>query len=92
MDRLDGEHLWTAPLIDMRFNYRPQNPLYLLIVRAHRLRQPVTIANTPEYAGCKSWVPLDRAIETGGGAPAIDDAQFAERRQRILDRVAQPIA
>src|SRR5215212_8535843 len=23
MDRLEGEHIWTAPLIDMRFNYRP---------------------------------------------------------------------
>ena len=36
MDALDGEHIWTAPLIDMRFNYRPQNPLYLLLVRAFR--------------------------------------------------------
>src|SRR4051794_17307059 len=37
MNRIDDEHVWTAPLIDMRFNYRPQNPLYLLLVRAYRL-------------------------------------------------------
>src|SRR5882762_8123505 len=62
MDALDREHIWTAPLIDMRFNYRPQNPLYLLILRIFRLRQAITIQNTPEYAGCKSWVPLDESI------------------------------
>src|ERR1700733_2855483 len=51
MDALDAQHIWTQPLIDMRFNYRPSNPLYLLLLRAYRLRQTVTIANTPEYAG-----------------------------------------
>src|SRR4051812_12344141 len=30
MDQLEREHIWTSPLIDMRFDYRPQNPLYLL--------------------------------------------------------------
>ncbi len=34
MDALDAEHIWTAPLIDMRFSYKPENPLYLLLIRA----------------------------------------------------------
>ena len=58
MDALDAEHVWLPPLIDMRFNYKPQNPLYLMAVRAHRLASPKTVANVPAYAGCKSWVPL----------------------------------
>ena len=45
MDALVGEHIWEPPLIDMRFNYRPKNPLYLLLVRAYRLPAPVTIQN-----------------------------------------------
>src|SRR5262245_54054908 len=40
MGALDSEHIWTPPLIDMRFNYKPDNPLYLLIVRAYRLAEP----------------------------------------------------
>src|SRR5262245_37794617 len=24
MDALDAEHIWTPPLVDMRFNYRPE--------------------------------------------------------------------
>ncbi len=84
MDRLNEEHIWAKPLIDMRFDYRPENPLYLLIVRAHRLAEPVTIANTPAYAGCKSWVPLDQPVEMGPALPVLDDARFEIRRKGIL--------
>jgi len=83
MMRIDVEHVWTKPLIDMRFNYRPENPLYLLLVRAYRLAAPVTIANTPAYAGCKSWVPLDQPIEIGTALPVLDDARFELHRDRI---------
>lgn len=87
MEALDDEHIWTSPLIDMRFNYRPKNPLYLLIVRAYRLALPVTIRNTPEYAGCKSWVPLEKGIGTSDAAPVLDDRQFEVRRQAIHSKL-----
>jgi hypothetical protein len=88
MDALDDQHVWAKPLIDMRFNYRPENPLYLLLVRTYRLDQAVPIDNAPAYAGCKSWVPLQSAIDTGRSRPVLDDAQFASRRQGILYRLA----
>jgi hypothetical protein len=88
MDAIDGEHIWSPPLIEMRFSYRPQNPLYLLIVRAYRLPEPVKIVNTPAYAGCKSWVPLDVVISTRGALPAVDDAPFDLRRAQISEHVA----
>jgi len=87
IDALDDEHIWTAPLIDMRFNYRPQNPLYLLLVRAYRLARPVTLANTPAYAGCKSWVPLERAIDVAEALPVLDEARYEHRRGEIMKRM-----
>ncbi len=87
IDRLDDQHVWTAALIDMRFNYKPQNPLYLVLVRAYRLAAEVVLANTPAFAGCKSWVPLGRAVDTAGAAPVLDDAAYAAKRQVILDRL-----
>jgi hypothetical protein len=89
MDAIDAEHVWTKPLIDMRFNYRPENPLYLLLVRGYRLPQPVTIQNTPSYAGCKSWVPLEEPIALGDLTPVIDDTSYETRRQRILAVIKQ---
>ena len=88
MDALDGEHVWTPPLIDMRFNYRPENPPYLLLVRTYRLARPQAIENTPAYAGCKSWVPLDEPVGTAGAVPVYDDEQYDSRRRRILDKLA----
>jgi hypothetical protein len=88
IDALDAEHVWAPPLIDMRFNYRPDNPLYLLLVRTYRLPHPATIDNTPAYAGCKSWVPLAQPIPTGDAIPVADDAHYESRRRAILDQLA----
>lgn len=88
MDVLDAEHIWTSPLIDMRFNYKPQNPLYLLILRTYKLAQPVTIDNTPAYAGCKSWVPLEQAVQTAQISPALGDDEFKRRSRAIIDRLS----
>jgi hypothetical protein len=88
VDNLDAEHVWTRPLIDMPFNYKPQNPLYLLIVRAYALPHTVTIANTPAYAGCKSWVPLNQAIGCRGAKAVVDDDRFEQRRRAILAEIA----
>ena len=86
IDAISAEHVWTPPLIDTRFNYKPQNPLYLLLVRAYCLREPVAVENTPAYAGCKSWVPLEESIATGGAAPALDDEAYELRRRGILEK------
>ena len=85
IDALDNEHVWTAPLIDMRFNYRPENPLYLMIVRTYRLAEPGVIENTPAYAGCKSWVPLKEKFQLGG--PVIRDEEFEKRQDQIRARM-----
>jgi len=82
-DALDAEHIWTAPLIDMRFDYRPQNPLYLLLVRAYRLMNPITVEITPAYAGCKSWVPLEQSLSTADVRPALALDEFERRSASI---------
>jgi hypothetical protein len=88
IDAIEADHIWTPPLIDMRFNYKPEKPLYLLIVRAYRLPKSVTIQNTPIYAGCKSWVPLDQPIATHEATSVLDEITFAQRRGSILDTIA----
>ncbi len=87
MDLLEDEHVWAKPLIDMRFNYKPGNPLYLLLVRAYRLHAPLAIDNTPAYAGCKSWVPLDHPVALGDALPVLDDLRYEVRRKPIIDRL-----
>ncbi|MBC7782606.1 MAG: DUF1802 family protein [Burkholderiales bacterium] len=87
MDAIDASHIYLPPLIDMRFNYRPANPLYLIVVRAYSLASPVTIRNTPEYAGCRSWVPLEKSILTERAQPVLDDDTFAARVTDLKNRL-----
>ncbi|HZK82524.1 MAG TPA: DUF1802 family protein [Humisphaera sp.] len=87
MDALNDEHIWATPLVDMRFSYKPQNPLYLVLVRAYRLHEPLTIANTPAYAGCKSWVPLVQEVAVGDALPVLDDVLYGFKRTAIMDKL-----
>jgi hypothetical protein len=79
LDALDELHAWEPEQLDVRWNYKPNQPLYLLAVRVYRLTAPRTIANNPRYAGCRSWVELDAAdaIDDAGASPVISDEAFA---------------
>lgn len=85
LDPLDDLHIWTPEQLDMRWNYKPHQPLYLLAVRVFRLAALRTIANNPRYAGCKSWIELDAidAIDDAGATPVLADARFDAIASRI---------
>ncbi len=90
-DLLADVHLWDKPLIDMRFNYRPDYPLYIIVLRAWKLPQPLTMALDPQYAGCKSWVPLREPVSVHGSKPVKSDVNLLEIKQRVVaafDRTA----
>jgi hypothetical protein len=84
-DQLDDLHCWTTEQIDMRFDYKPERPLYLMAVRAYQLREPQTIPLREDYAGCKSWVPLaeEDEVDTTDASPVLSDDAF----QQIVDRI-----
>ena len=84
-DRLDGLHVWLPPQIDMRFDYKPDRPVFVMAVRVYRLPVPHVMPNRPAFAGCRSWVPLDGndTINPAGATPAMDDAAFADVVKRI---------
>ncbi|MEX0655217.1 MAG: DUF1802 family protein [Phycisphaeraceae bacterium] len=90
-DALDDLHVWSKPQIDMRFNYKPERPLYLVAVRVSRLAAPKTIVNRPAYAGCKSWVPLEAgdAVDEGGAAAVVDEGAYGRVVARV-ERAMRP--
>lgn len=71
---LDSLHIWTSDVVKQRFHYRTPG-LFVLNVRVFRLAAPAVRPERPEYAGCKTWVTLDRPV-------SIDDAvPVPERKQ-----------
>jgi hypothetical protein len=82
--RITGLHLWSPATVQARFAYRAPG-LYVLAVRVYRVPKPVELPETPEYAGCRSWVDLGMELSTDGAVPVLDDAAFNEVRRRLED-------
>ncbi len=79
-------HIWTAESIRAdRLDFRPKHRLTVLVVQASRLVEPVRLARAPEYAGCKSWVPLP--VDPVWADPVHDDATLREIAGRVRNSV-----
>ncbi|MEM1212298.1 MAG: DUF1802 family protein [Planctomycetota bacterium] len=89
-DELDDLHPWLAPQIDMRFNYKPDRPLYAVLVRVYRLETPRVIPERDGFAGCVSWVPLEGedALSVTGSEPAVGDEAFGAMRERVVSTLS----
>jgi len=74
---LDALHIWTPAVVEQRFHYRAPG-LFALAVRAFVLPEPAETADQPEYAGCRTWVPLAEPLRTAGAAPVLTDDEFAK--------------
>jgi hypothetical protein len=87
---VDGLHLWSPETVAARFAYR-QPGLVLLPVRVYRAAEALELPEAPAYAGCRSWVELERALPTEGAAPVLSDEAF-HAVLRELDSRLRPTA
>lgn len=65
---LADRHVWTEATVRQRFAYRTAG-LYVLEVDVFRVPTPFEVAESPEYAGCKTWVHLTEPLSTAGAGP-----------------------
>jgi hypothetical protein len=86
IDEIASLHIWTAESVRAdRLDFRPKHRLTVLVVQACPLVEPVRLARAPEYAGCKSWVPLP--VDPTWADPVHNDAAL----QEIADRVRSAV-
>lgn len=80
--RLSGRHLWSEATVEQQFHYRTPG-LFALVVRVFRQPTPFVIADSPHFAGCKTWVDLPSSLSTPGLQPVLDDTTFENQRREI---------
>jgi hypothetical protein len=61
--------IWSTAYLQQRLRYKPEKPLLLVTLRVHKLTSPHMIDETPAYAGCVSWVPLESPLLTQPSTP-----------------------
>jgi hypothetical protein len=86
---LAGQHIWSPRTIEARFNYHRPG-LFLMPVRVYQLPRALELADSPHFAGCRSWVELPCDLRTGGLRPVLSDEEFA-RRLDMIRRAAAPV-
>ena len=79
-------HIWTADSVQAdRLDFRPKHRLTVLVVATMPLVEPITLARTPAFKGCTSWVEVPAQCET---QPAVlDDDELAEVAALVCDSV-----
>jgi hypothetical protein len=83
---LAHRHLWSEETVRARFAYKRPG-LYVLPVRVYRAAETFEVPETAHYAGCRSWVELDRELPTAGATPVLADETFRELVRSLNDRL-----
>jgi len=83
---LDGKLIWSSDYVETRLKWKQRDPLWVLVLRAHRYDEPITIGWDDAYGGCTSWVdiaglPADPADRPS--TPALTDVAFAARKKGV---------
>jgi hypothetical protein len=84
---IDDAHIWNERFLRMRYEYRPDLPLVVLLVRAWRLDPPVRIPDRTSYTGCKSWVNLSENINVSSAVPVLSEEAYQSKRAQLLAKL-----
>lgn len=77
-------HPFTPAAVDMRFNYKKPG-VWAIVERLYRLPQTIVIGDNRHYAGCRSWVPLEKPLSTAGAVPVLEECVFQDRVRKFRE-------
>ena len=56
LEALASKLIWTSEYAQSRLGWKQRDPLWVLVLRVHRLLEPITVPWSDAYGGCTSWV------------------------------------
>lgn len=83
LDRLEPLVVIPRDTLEARYNFRPDQALYVIAVRTYSLPHPVEVRFRDEYGGCRSWVSLDDEIDVEGSTPVLDESELQARIEAL---------
>jgi hypothetical protein len=92
LDHLDGSHLWTPAYAAERLEWRPREPLTVLLLRAAALVEPFLLEPDEAYGGCRSWLDLADATDPADLIPSLTDDAFALHAAPVRAVLGAPVA
>lgn len=81
--RLEPHVILPQETLAARYNFRPDQALYVIALRVFRLLSPAVVRWSEAYGGCRSWISLDEEIEIDGSTQVLGDRELASRIAEI---------
>ena len=83
LERLEPLHAWSRECIKKRFEWGDEKGLFGIIVRIFSYPRALPLENLKRYGGCRSWVELEKPLETISLKPVLSDKAFQENKEKI---------
>jgi hypothetical protein len=90
---LASKSVWSEDYAASRLKWKKRDPLWVLVLRVHRLQDPVTVAWQHAYGGCTSWVTLPDLpdVTSVASEPALSDVAFDAKRKGVRDALPDSV-
>ena len=92
LDAIDGKLIWTRDYVESRFSWKRRDPLWVLVLRVHRVESPITIGWRDEYGGCTSWMTYEDAPPapaTVASEVVLSDVAFEAKRKGVRESLPE---
>jgi hypothetical protein len=91
VEALDSKLIWARDYVDSRFKWKRRDPLWVLVLRVHRLAEPLTVPWKDEYGGCTSWVTYDGLPDPASLASEVvlSDVAFEAKRKGVREALPE---
>lgn len=78
-------HIWNQHFIRDRQQWKPLEPLFVLLLRTYKLPTPLMVTYHPRYGGCKSWIDLNESISLEAAKPALSENVYSKLVAQIVE-------
>ena len=76
-------HIWSKELVSDRQKWKPQQPLFVLLLRTYKLPTEQLVTYHRRYGGCKSWIDLNESISLEAAKPALSENVYSQLINQI---------
>ena len=84
-------HIWNDHYVSIRLNYNPKRPMSVILLRVYKMNKPLEIENRPEFAGCKSWIPIPLSNSECEPSSDLDNMQHSPSQLNSVIGHIQPV-
>ncbi|MFM6194153.1 MAG: DUF1802 family protein [Planktothrix sp.] len=82
-------HIWNEVFVRDRLQFKPQQPLYILLLRTYKLPKVYEIPYDSSYGGCRSWIELQENIPLDNMIPVLTQENYDQQVSTIYN-ILQP--